>query len=178
VPSAVNTVDQIVGYYVKSDKQFHGFLRNSNGGFISFDPQGSSATHAVAINALGAIVGNFIDVNGNHHGFARQKNGTIVSFDAPGSTGTFAGSVNSVGEIVGSYDPTSQAQAQTVERTGAEVCFGQPVTGFLRQKDGTIVSFDVPGSLVTGPAGIDRLGNIAGSYLDGNCTSHGFLREP
>jgi hypothetical protein len=174
-PKGVNPAGQIVGFYVGSDKIAHGFLRKSDGSFVLFDPQGSTGTFPLAINARGEIVGRFSDASGVSHGFARLRNGRIASFDPPGSISTTAGSVNIAGEIVGSYEPGSEAKSRV---QGNASCFGQPVSGFLRAKDGTIVSFNAFGSPVTEPAGVNRAGNITGSYLDDSCVLHGFLREP
>jgi hypothetical protein len=50
----------------------------------------------------------------------------------------------------------------------------------VRDKDGTITSFDVlgAGSNGTFPASINPRGEITGSYSDASNVSHGFLREP
>jgi len=74
--------------------------------------------------------------------------------------GTFAASINAEGAITGGYSD------------------GQNIHGFLRARDGTITTFDVPGPTSNpNPIGINQAGEIAGSYLDpqGNY-SHGFLR--
>jgi len=143
-----------------------------------FDPEGSTGTSPYAISSNGEIVGSFKDVSSTH-GFLRKKNGAITSFDVPGSVGTFAGSVNAVGQIAGSYDVATQSRTDIGNSPDLAICFivGPPVSAFLRQKDGTITTFTAPDTLVTGTVGLDRVGNVAGLYLDGNCTSHGFLRK-
>jgi probable HAF family extracellular repeat protein len=47
--------------------------------------------------------------------------------------------------------------------------------GFVRQADGTLVPFDVPGAAGTQLYGISNLGHIAGGYYDPDGTSHGFI---
>jgi hypothetical protein len=54
--------------------------------------------------------------------------------------------------------------------------------GFVREKDGSIVEFDVPGA-GTGPGqgplvfGIAPNGAVTGFFLDPNNVVHGFVRE-
>jgi hypothetical protein len=51
--------------------------------------------------------------------------------------------------------------------------------GFLRDKDGTITKFDVPGAVFgTSAESINPSGEIAGWYSDARGTYHGFLRNP
>jgi hypothetical protein len=92
----------------------------------------------------------------------RNKDGIITSFDA-GPNFTTPISINPSGEIAGYY---------------FDVNFRGH--GFVRDKDGTITSFDVlgAGSNGTFPASINPRGEITGSYSDASNVSHGFLREP
>jgi len=51
------------------------------------------------------------------------------------------------------------------------------VHGFLRVRNGTFTTFDVPGAVnYTSAYGINSAGQIVGSFYDGT-TSHGFLTE-
>src|SRR5262249_42759590 len=122
-----------------------------------------------AISSNGEIVGYFTDTNGNH-AFSRSKTGVITSFDIPGSNGTFPGSVNTLGQMAGSYDPATGTKA------GEQAfCFVfQPVSSFVRQKNGTLTLFNAFDSVVSGALGINRTGNFVGEYLDINCASHGY----
>ena len=54
---------------------------------------------------------------------------------------------------------------------------GTDLEAFLWKRDGTITTFDVPGSTSTNPASINPAGLIAGWYWDANGVSHGFLRK-
>ena len=81
----------------------------------------------------------------------------MTIFAAPGS-GTIAFDINNKGEI-----------------TGADID-GMVVHGFLRAYDGTLTTFDAPGSNYTNPIGINRAGEITGFYLDSNVAMRGFLR--
>lgn len=71
---------------------------------------------------------------------------TITVFDVPGSTDTQPFAINSKGQITGSY----------VDALGKH--------GFLRQPDGTLISFDAPlnGRVQTIPTSVNTAGEIAG----------------
>jgi hypothetical protein len=89
---------------------------------------------------------------------------SLTTFDVPGSEFTAPVSINEDGAITGAWlEPHS----------------GLFSRGFLREKDGTIITFDVPGSSVyisTGPSSINGSGAITGTVDDGT-TQHGFLRS-
>jgi len=50
------------------------------------------------------------------------------------------------------------------------------VHGFIRENDGTAVTFDAPNSTATYPTAINDVGDITGYYLDASGNSHGFIR--
>ena len=50
--------------------------------------------------------------------------------------------------------------------------------GFLRVPNGTLTTFDPPGSTYTAPSGINPTGTITGNYSDASFNVHGFLRIP
>ena len=81
---------------------------------------------------------------------------TFTTFDPPGSQLTAPGSINPAGQIVGSYFDSTFA-----------------MHGFVRDNDGTITSFDVPGFLAT--VLITPQGVVVGLYFDEN-GSHIFQR--
>ncbi len=170
-PQSINRVGAIAGSYDDANFVLHGFLRSPDGTITTFDPPGSEGsrfgpgTGVAAINGAGEITGAYEGKPNPEgripiHGFLRSRHGTFTTFDPPGSVGTFAASINAEGAITGGYSD------------------GQNIHGFLRARDGTITTFDVPGPTSNPiPVGINRAGEIAGSYLDptGNY-SHGFLR--
>jgi hypothetical protein len=51
------------------------------------------------------------------------------------------------------------------------------IHGFVRKPDGTITTFDVPGSTSTQGSSIDDRGRIAGFFLDSDFAAHGFVRR-
>src|SRR4051812_44558422 len=92
-----------------------------------------------------------------------RKLAKIVDFDAvPGSNFTNPIAINAAGQITGSYRPAGNSGGGH---------------GFLRQVDGTIVTFNVPNSTHTVPTGISSAGCIAGFFGDGT-HDVGFLRAP
>jgi hypothetical protein len=97
---------------------------------------------------------------------APKAAGTFITFDAPGAgtgrlQGTVPANVNAPGAITGYYVDANY--------------FGH---GFVRASDGTITTFDPPGSVDTEPIGINPAGAISGFYLDASAVFHGFLRSP
>ena len=162
VPQSINDLGQITGYANASTFTFHGFLRQRNGTFATFDPLDSTNTYPEAINLLGEITGFYTTADGVPHGFLRKHNGTIVTFDPPDSVGTQASAINLVGQIVGYY-----------------LDAGGSIHSFIRERDGRITTFDAPGTGVVGTFAqdINLLGQIAGHYTDATGT-HGFVRWP
>jgi hypothetical protein len=98
----------------------------------------------------------------------RDKHGTITKPDVQGAVFyTAFTSINPSGAITGYF-----FDANSLGR------------GFVRAKDGTITTFDVPGVGApyfgdgTIPQSINPNGEITGYYTDAHGTYHGFLRNP
>ncbi|MBP0639106.1 hypothetical protein [Cupriavidus sp. AcVe19-6a] len=96
------------------------------------------------------------------------KVGTFTTFDIPGSTGTIPTAINSAGSITGYYFDASDL-----------------IHSFLRTPDGTIITFDPPGSCAPSltnvcsiSTDINPAGVVAGTYVDPSRNGHGFLRDP
>ena len=82
--------------------------------------------------------------------------------DVPGASGLGAQAfaINRRGEITGSYiDPRGRT------------------AGFVREPNGKIKTFALPGAKFTQPLSINEDGVIAGYFKDKN-GNHGFLRSP
>jgi len=146
--------------------------------FTVFDAAGAGTgpnqgTFPQSINQEGAITGYFVDGNNVAHGFLRSPDGPITTFDAAGAgtgfgQGTAPLSINPNGAISGYY-----VSAFTLPPPS------NLNHGFLRDPDGTITSFDPPGSHGTFPAsasGINPAGAITGYYF--GKFARGFLRAP
>lgn len=175
----LNPGGDTTGYYIDEMNVAHGFVRSKKGDITTFDAPDAGAvadsfqgTMPSTINPEGAITGNYLDKMNVYHGFLRAKDGTITSFDAPGAgaaddsfRGTIPSSINAGGAITGSYSDENDVNH-----------------GFVRAKDGTITSFDVPGAGAgagQGTAGnsIAPNGAITGVYIDMLNVFHGFLRS-
>jgi hypothetical protein len=189
-PQAIDPRGQIIGYYTTQAAgcngqclTYHGFLRQRNGTFITFDvPDAGSGdgqgTIPEAINPSGEITGFYLDAAYNTHSFLREPDGTIVTFDAVANARLTKTLINAEGKITGFSGSRDM------------------VHGFVRDKDGTITIFDVctaasaqslncnplPNGLgVTLPAGINSAGLITGyfeTFDAGSLHAHGFLRQP
>jgi probable HAF family extracellular repeat protein len=117
--------------------------------YQTINPPGSTYTVAESINASGEIVGYYQDSNHVQHGFL-DNNGVYTTIDPPDSTNTILDDINSQGQIVG---------------TGGGL-------GFL-YSGGTYTTIHPPGS-INGNLYINKVGEIVGTYLDGNGVDHGF----
>jgi len=98
---------------------------------------------------------------------------TITEFNAP-----HAGSGSGQGTVPQGNNPAGAI-------TGYYITGNNVFHGFLRTPDGTITSFDPPGSGTlkgssqgTVPLSINSQGEIMGQYQDENYLYHGFLRAP
>jgi hypothetical protein len=174
---AINPVGAVTGSYSDANDVQHGFLRNPDGTFTTFDPPGSVSTGPTGINPEGAITGFYYDAAFVLHGFVREQDSnaqnrddSITAFDAQGAgtapgEGTFPTAINAAGEITGFYWDASSV-----------------THGFLRDPDGSFTEFDVPGAGTgsfqgTSPSAINPRGEITGYYYDANGVVHGFLRD-
>jgi len=91
------------GYYTDSAFVNHGFLRDQNGSFTTFDAPGAGTgadqgTFSFAISPGGEITGFYFDGTNASHGFLRDNMGVITTYDVPGSgtgflQGTYGGAL-------------------------------------------------------------------------------------
>jgi hypothetical protein len=150
------------------------FQRSSDGDITTFDLSGSDLVWPTAVNPRGQIVGYWIDIiNGGQRGFIREPDGSIVKLDVPDVflTSTQALAISASGQIAGTYEficpyPLMEGENCTTDQHG-----------FLREADGSYVTFNFPNALETVPVGIDSSGEIVGSYLGTDRQLHGFQRR-
>lgn len=160
-PYANNGAGVVVGSYSNSSGSY-GFVRSSDGSFVTlYAPDGSFVT-PFAINEAGVITGYYGDVYATH-GFLRAADGAMTLFDPPGSLSTQPNGINAAGVISGTYYDTDYV-----------------AHGFVRTANGAITTFDVPGAGTgsfegTLATGINASGAISGCYGSFNAY-HGFLR--
>lgn len=174
---SINPAGAIAGWYSDASGVVHGYLRARDGSFTTFDVPGAGGagtgpypgTAASFVDPAGAIAGFYTDANYAGHGFVRAPDGTITTFDAPGAgtgtnQGTFVvtpdGGINPAGEITG------------------DSCDAITCHGFVRAPDGTITTFDAPGSAFTNGNSINPAGAITGNDGDASGVFHGYLRSP
>lgn len=141
--AAINDKGDSVGYYDVAGVD-HGFIRDKQGAFTTFDVLYAGFIYPQSINGNGMIAG--FTYSGSAQGFVRDENGVSTTFNPLGSIETIPLSINAKGKIAGYY-------------------FADALHGFLRDEDGTITSLDVlPGATYIGSQCINRRGEIAGSY--------------
>lgn len=148
------------------------FLRAHDGNITTFNPPGAITSNALAINNDGVIAGYYLDASAQSHGFLRAADGTFTTIDVPGA-GTGGGAFTPFGSLFQGTAANAINQAGTI--TGLWVDANFLAHGFVRAKDGTLTSFDPPGSVFTFPGAINPAGEIAGYWCDFS-TCHGFLR--
>ncbi|MBV9571314.1 MAG: hypothetical protein JO056_08745 [Alphaproteobacteria bacterium] len=157
--TATNDDEQVIGDTTDGDGITPGLFRDADGTITVFDaPDSPQQTVPIALNKDGTAAGYFVDSEGRDHGFVRLSDGSIQAFDPSHSKDTLALGINASGQVTGNY------VVNNVE------------TGFLREANGKIKTFRVPGAVNGTLAGaINKHGVIAGSCLD-DTTRHGFLR--
>ena len=143
-------------------------------------------TEAIAINPAGVITGYYIGYDNIVHAYVRNPYGKFTTFDGPGvpsyvptdpisppvpwvntsAPGTYSIAIDADGAVTGYY-----MDANIVAH------------GFLRAPDGKFTPIDVPGAgsvpgqgQGTYSANMNLEGTIAGTYVDANNGSHGFVR--
>ena len=201
---AINAAGAITGDYGDSKSIAHGFLRNVDGTFETFDakslPDTISGTYPVGINASGVITGYYLEGSSAVHGFVRATDGTVTVFDAPGGTNlTSASAINDKGVIVGTYiassgvshgyyrsasgkfksfDACTDTSAASINDKGAIAgsCEGD-YPGFVRTPGGKVTIFSVTGSNGTFATAINDQGTAAGTWSNANTGAfEGFVR--
>ena len=168
---------EITGFYDNGTDGNHGFLRDKKGVITTFDVPGAGTgpgqgTFGGGLTPSGAIMGNYLDADNVSHGFLRDKKGAITTFDAPDAgnvpgsfQGTYPFGINTNGAITGWYVDEANVNH-----------------GFVRDKHGELVEFDVPGA-GTGPCqgpnvySIAPNGAVTGFFFDPDNVVHGFVRE-
>ena len=101
---AINKKGVITGYYLDQADRAHGYIRQPDGTFTTFDAAGTDTVPG-AINAKGTVVGDY-DVNVSQHvqGFSRSPSGKLKTIKQPNSNGgTFANSINIDGVVAGYF---------------------------------------------------------------------------
>lgn len=187
MPFAINLEGQITG---TGDSQ--GFLRQPNGTFLTFAVEDSGPppnAYPMSINSEGDIVGNFF-VEINSVGFLRKPGGKTIGILPPipneASTQKFPQAFPQELPSFG-CPPFGESEAVAVNDVGQITGYfnGAGCDGFLRQPNGTFITFSVPseshpnGFPVAQPQAINLFGQITGYYGEDAVVIQigGFLRQ-
>ena len=115
-PSGLNNFNQVAGYYVGADGNYHGFIEQG-GKYTSYNAPGATETYPDGINDWGILQGQWDDANYNAHGFLATTTGYFQSVDYPGSAATAIVGINDKLAICGGYSQSPD--------------FGGPVLAFV-----------------------------------------------
>jgi hypothetical protein len=151
----------ITGVYVLENGAGVGFVRKSDGSFVSFD---QPTALPQAVNANGETTGYLNDASDN--AFFAGADGTVSAFLPPdwGRFYAVANAIDAKGNVAGDYYDT-----HLISR------------GFVRNRGGHIVTFDAPGTVTkiekgTFVTGLAANGTASGYVHDDTNTFHSFLR--
>jgi hypothetical protein len=179
VPSGITDDGVIIGYYINSSGVYHGFMRTPDGTITTFDPPGSTFTLPTSINLDGEIAGAYCDTAAcasslgvGARGFVQHREGTFVTFAAP--AGQILAPIYNAGG-----PPPELTPAGAI--AGTYSVLGPPFAehGFLRHRNGTIKTIDVPGATgFTEVLAINPSGTIVGDYSTPTISYAGFIRTP
>ena len=179
IPNQINASGAVTGTYIDNNGVYHGFLRDPSGSITILDAPGAGTaaeqgTELGGVNTSGTIaggisVGTVNGVVGASHSLVLVTSGTYTIFDPPqaGAHSSIAEAINDSGAVVGTY-----RDANLVRH------------GYLRQPDGTFISFDDPEAAQlplsttddgTNPRSINANGVVVGFYADANGVRHGFI---
>lgn len=176
IPAQINAGGSIAGYFADTSSVYHGFLRDSSGTITILDAPGAGTaadegTEIADMNTGGVMVGAIAVgiVNGVNttHSLMVAANGTYTVFDPPQAVSSFGEGINDNGVIAGEYRDSNLVRH-----------------GYVRQTDGTFVSFDDPNAaqvattdvhIGTDPRRINLSGAIVGLYSDSTGVRHGFI---
>jgi hypothetical protein len=175
--AGINASGEIAGYFFDTQGLEHSFIRGTitvldapNAGTAS--DQGTLLTD---MNSAGVIVGGInvgvVNGVGTTHSLILAADGTYTIFDPPQSAvhSSLAQGINDSGVVVGEY-----RDANLVRH------------GYLRDPDGTFVSFDDPNAAQlplsevntgTTPRRMNASGAVTGYYSDSNGARHAFVMQ-
>lgn len=159
--SVINTLGAVAGSDLDSGGVEHGFVRNPDGTFATFDAPGAdtSSGHGTWVESMnddGAVAGYYSDSSNVYHAFVRAADGMFVTFDAPGARGgTVATAIDSKGSAAGVFSAR-----------------GGIAKGFVRTAGGSFKTFIVNYQSIA-VSGINNSRTVTG-----NSNSHGFVGNP
>jgi uncharacterized membrane protein len=161
---AINNDGQIAGSYGTSNYQSYGFLRKSDGTLSSFIIAGNSSLQVNAMNNWGTIVGSSFDSNGS-------AGDTFLRYAGGGQKYIY-------GDSHGAVMPAAISDKGIVVGTdfGGDTSYGN---AFSADRNLTLTLIPVPFTAQGSTAnGVNKAGQIVGTYIDANGASHGWIYLP
>jgi uncharacterized membrane protein len=164
LPFGLNSRGDVTGmYFLPGDEKHYGFVM-TGGTFTSLDHSNpNDMSCAMGVNDSGEAAGHIREANGAYRGYL-WKDGKFTLVDVPGaSKGQMWDSVYEIGaagDLLGTY----------TDATGKQ-------RGYLR-RNGTFTPFDAPGARLTRAFGVNRSGQVVGTFQDGSVVTHGFVGRP
>jgi hypothetical protein len=159
----VNNRGEIVGFVDDNGENSagtRGFLRTSQGRYITIEVPGAASTAALKVNDHRQVAGFYVDWANAIHGFVWDDR-KVTTIDFPRAEATFPFGINNRGDTVGVYylaDGSSH--------------------GFLRDRRGRFTSIDAPGAeLGTMVASINDRGEMVGATSHEDFSTDGFFRS-
>src|ERR1043166_2623663 len=198
LPININSSGDVAGWYEDADYAAHCFIWSPAVGVTSFDIPYGPRCEAVGIDDNGLAYGTY-QAGRRQAGFVRAPDGTITTFRGPKGERSIQPQSNSLngfvaGDVAGGKplifegfvrDPQGHVEifgpdgtiAWCVNDSGATAGnWGQNVgEAFLRQPDGTIVTFSV-NSYETYPSHLNDKGQVVGFFYPPN-EGDGFIRQ-
>jgi probable HAF family extracellular repeat protein len=195
----VNNAGVMVGSYVDSAGQRHGFMLTGRTLTNIDDPKGTN-TYCFRINKTGEIVGDYATAHGQLQAFSYQG-GTFTDISPAGSTSSQALGINDLGQINGNFVDANgvhgfiltSAGFTTQDVPGATATLGGDINnaGLATEVwidpegsaesslfDGsTYTTIDVPGAEDSSASAIDSAGDVVYSWEDASDNYHGSLRH-
>ena len=145
------------------------------------DVPGAAITAHIGINDHGQITGPYIAADAiptpdggfdTGHGFVQDHRSHTDSFDVPGASITLPNGINDRGQIAGVY-----VDADVAPLPDGSAPPGSN-HGFIRDRRGTITTFEIPYSRLHSVSDINNRGQITGYYDEPDFTGGGaFLRD-
>jgi hypothetical protein len=173
VANAVNDSGVSTGFFEGVGLPETGFVRAADGTITTFDAVAYAGpyypqTDPIAVNNAGTVAGTFKVLKCIENcrtqvakGFLRDAAGQITTFTVGGKLAkTWLNGLNNLGQATGSFDAPRQAQQ-----------------GYVRNADGSVVTFAVPTMTLTDARSINDQGVVAGS-ANKNSQVFGFIRLP
>lgn len=143
--------------------------------FVIFDVSAAGSqpfqgTTPIYVNASGEVMGWIQDENNVFHGFVRDAQGGVTVFDVPGAgTGPFQGTF-APGLVPDGFDNHGDIAGEYFDANNTP-------HAFVRNKDGSIFTFDAPGQIAgTYAGGVNNNGPVVGATFAANFLNHAYVR--